>query len=201
MNIKNLIISSLIGGIVIGALANIPVINLINCLLCVGYWAGAILAVWLYKRFEGSLTLGQGVAVGALAGLWSGIINFIVGLISAASIATIITTIDQALPADTLDLQGDFVGRMAILINVFGIFLNIFLGTLGGLIGGAIFQTRPQADMPGEPLPRPDGEPPAVVIIEESTLQDEEQEEPVEQITEEGPVETEEKEDPQEKEG
>ena len=153
MNIKNLIISSLIGGIVIAALANIPVINVINCLLCIGYWAGAILAVWLYRRFEGSLTLGQGVAVGALAGVWSGLINFIVGLVGAASIATVLSTVEQVLPADTLNLDGDFIGRIAFLANIFGIFLNIFLGTLGGLIGGAIFQTKPEAIVTSAQVP------------------------------------------------
>lgn len=178
MNIKNLIISSLIGGIMIAALANIPPINLINCVLCIGYWAGSILAVWLYKRFQGSLTLGQGVAVGALAGVWSGLINFVLGLISAASIAAVISTIDHFLPADTLDLQGDFIGRMVILINVFGIFLNIFLGTLGGLIGGAIFQTKPEATITSESLPPVDEEPPAEEITEESTSAIEDQEEP-----------------------
>lgn len=145
MNIKNLIISSLIGGIVIAALANIPVINLINCLLCMGYWVGAILAVWLYRRFEGTLTLGQGVAVGALAGVWSGLINLILGLISAAGIATVITAVNQVLPADTLNLQPEFAGSLAILFNLVGVILNIVLGTLGGLIGGAIFQTKPEA--------------------------------------------------------
>jgi hypothetical protein len=196
MNVKNLIISSLIGGIVIAALANIPVINFINCLLCIGYWAGAILAVWLYKRFEGTLTLGQGVAVGALAGVWSGLINFIVGLIGVASLASAITALEGILPPETFDLQGDFVGRMAILVNVVGIFLNIFLGTLGGLIGGAIFQTKPQAVVTSEEvLPSPQGEP-AELMVEEITVEIEEQEKLPEQNVEENPSETEEQEQP-----
>jgi hypothetical protein len=196
MNIKNLIISSLIGGIVIAALANIPVINVINCLLCIGYWAGAILAVWLYRRFEGSLTLGQGVAVGALAGVWSGLINFIVGLVGAASIATVLSTVEQVLPADTLNLDGDFIGRIAFLANIFGIFLNIFLGTLGGLIGGAIFQTKPEAIVTSaQVLPSPQGEP-AVQIVEETTIEIEEEQEPPEQIAADSPIETEQQEDP-----
>lgn len=180
MNAKNLIISSLIGGIVIAALANIPVINLINCLLCMGYWVGAILAVWLYRRFEGTLTLGQGVAVGALAGLWSGLINFILGLISAAGIATLITALNQILPADTLDLQPDFAGGLAILFNLIGVFLNIVLGTLGGLIGGAIFQTRPEAGVMGDEAPvlgAPE-EPVAEQIADQSSSADEENGEP-----------------------
>jgi hypothetical protein len=180
MNTKNLIISSLIGGIVIAALANIPVISLINCLLCMGYWVGSILAVWLYKKFEGTLTLGQGVAVGALAGLWSGLINFILGLISAAGIATVITAVNQILPPDTLDLQPDFVGRLAILFNLVGVILNIVLGTLGGLIGGAIFQTRPEAGAMGdaEPVLGVPDEPVAKQIADQSGSGDEENGEP-----------------------
>jgi hypothetical protein len=196
MNIKNLIISSLIGGIVIAAIANIPVLQLINCLLCIGYWAGAILAVWLYRRFEGTLTLGQGVAVGALAGVWSGIINFIVGLITAAGIATAFTALEQVLPPDTLDVSSDFLASMAILVNVFGIVLNIFLGTLGGLIGGAIFQTKPEAGMTSEEvLPSPQGEP-AELVVEETTVEIEEQAQPAEQTAEESPAEPEEEEPP-----
>ncbi|UCD98358.1 MAG: hypothetical protein JSV42_15595 [Chloroflexota bacterium] len=160
MSIKNLIISSLIGGIVIAALANIPVINFINCLLCIGYWAGAILAVWLYKKLDGTLTVGQGVVVGAVSGIWSGLINFILGFIGAASVATILSFVDQFIPADTVDLQADFVGRLAILFNLVGVLLNIALGTLGGLIGGAIFQTKPESDLLVEvepELPAPEG--------------------------------------------
>ena len=175
MNIKNLIISSLIGGIIIAAIANIPVINLVNCLLCIGYWAGAILAVWLYKRFQGTLTLGQGVAIGAVTGVWSGLINFAIGLISAAGIATVFSAIDQVLPADTLNLDGDFIGRMAVLVNVFLVFFNIFLGTIGGLVGGAIFQTKPKSE---ELLVKELDEPPAELITNLSTPEVEDQEPP-----------------------
>lgn len=196
MNIKNLFISSLIGGIVIAAVANIPVLNFINCLLCIGYWAGAILAVWLYKRFEGTLTLGQGVAVGALAGVWSGIINLIVGLITTAGIATAFTAFEQVLPQDTLNLSSDFLASMAILVYIFGIILNIFLGTLGGLIGGAIFQTKPGASTTTEEaLPSPQGEP-AELVIEETKLEIEEQGESPELGAEENPPESEGQEDP-----
>jgi uncharacterized membrane protein YeaQ/YmgE (transglycosylase-associated protein family) len=179
MNTKNLIVSSLIGGIVIAALANIPVLNFINCLFCIGYWVGSILAVWLYKRLQGTLTLGQGVAVGALAGVWSGLINLVLGLISVAGVATIISTVNQFLPPDTLGLDADFIGRLAILSNVVGVFLNIVLGTLGGLIGGAIFQTRPQPEMGSEAepiLPAPAG--PAVEEITEESVPSAEEGEP-----------------------
>jgi hypothetical protein len=140
--------------------------------------------------------LGQGVAIGALAGVWSGLINFILGLISAAGIATIISAVDQVIPAETLDLQGNFIGQMAILINVFLVFFNIFLGTIGGLVGGAIFQTKPEESMPSEEiLPSPQGEA-AELIPEEAGVDDEEQGQQSEQKTEENPGKTEEEQQP-----
>jgi hypothetical protein len=183
MNTKNLIVSSLIGGAVIAAISNIPVINLINCLLCIGYWGGAILAVWLYKRFENTLTLGQGVAVGALAGVWAGLINFVVGLVSLAGIGAALSAVEQVLPPDSLGLESGFIESMALLINVLMIFLAIFLGALGGLIGGAIFQTKPEDKLTlepvtAEPIPPPAGEPMVVEIVEEDALEVEDVEEP-----------------------
>jgi tellurite resistance protein TehA-like permease len=63
MNIVSLLIASLISAVVTTALSNIPYLNLINCLLCAGFWAGAILAAWVYKRLTGSLTLRQSGAI------------------------------------------------------------------------------------------------------------------------------------------
>jgi hypothetical protein len=183
MNTKNLIISSLIGGVVIAAISNIPVINLINCLLCIGYWGGAILAVWLYKRFENTLTLGEGVAVGALAGVWAGLLNFVIGLISLAGIGAAISAVEQVLPPDTLGFEPGFIESMAMVVNVLLIFLAIFLGALGGLIGGAIFQTKPEErvivePVIVEPIPSPTGEPMAAEIVEEDVLEIEDEVEP-----------------------
>ena len=157
MNTKNLIVSSLIGGAVIAAISNIPVINLINCLLCIGYWGGAILAVWLYK--------------------------FVVGLVSLAGIGAALSAVEQVLPPDSLGLESGFIESMALLINVLMIFLAIFLGALGGLIGGAIFQTKPEDKLTlepvtAEPIPPPAGEPMVVEIVEEDALEVEDVEEP-----------------------
>ena len=42
MNIVSLLIASLIGAVVTTALSNVPYLNLVNCLLCAGFWVGAI---------------------------------------------------------------------------------------------------------------------------------------------------------------
>ena len=68
MNIVSLLIASLIGAVATTALSNVPYLNLVNCLLCAGFWTGAILATWVYKRMTGSLTLRQSIVVGSLTG-------------------------------------------------------------------------------------------------------------------------------------
>ena len=42
MNIVSLLIASLIGAVATTALSNVPYLNLVNCLLCAGFWVGAI---------------------------------------------------------------------------------------------------------------------------------------------------------------
>jgi len=59
MNTKHLLTASLIGGLTSLALANAPYLNLINLLLCAGFWIGPIVAVWLLRRLDGSLTLAK----------------------------------------------------------------------------------------------------------------------------------------------
>ena len=93
------------------------------------------------------------------------------------------SAIDQVIPSETLNLDGDFIGRMAILINVFLVVFNIFLGTIGGLIGGAIFQTKPQASDDGELILEEMEEPPAEQIADQSTPEIEEQEQPPEEAS------------------
>jgi hypothetical protein len=145
MNTKNLLIAGLIGGLVCTALSNIPVLNLVNCLLCVGFWGGAILAAWLYKRFTGSLTLGQGVLAGTVAGVCAGLLGFLLSFFGLAGASGLMATYSQFLPPDALTgAKANLVGPMAVLFNLVGVIVNVVFGVIGGLIGGAIFKSRPQ---------------------------------------------------------
>jgi hypothetical protein len=150
MHAKNLLISAAIGAMVITAMANVPILNLVNCLLCVGFWAGAILAVWLYRRFEGSVSLGQGVAIGALTGLFAGLLGFALSFVGMAGAGAMLNSVRSILPPEATTDMGDFgrqiaAGPTAILFNLIGVVVNILFGTLGGLIGGAFFRPRPPA--------------------------------------------------------
>jgi hypothetical protein len=141
MNTKNLLISSLVGGLVITVLANVPILNFINCLLCAGFWGGAILAVWLYKRQTGSVTLGQAVAVGTLAGLFGGVIGFLLSFTGWTGAQALMDSYAQFIPSDDA-AAAPLEGVAAMAFNVLGLMTIIVLGAIGGLIGGAIFKTR-----------------------------------------------------------
>jgi hypothetical protein len=89
MNNRSFILSALIAGVVIGVLANLPVLNIINCFLCLWVWAGGILAIFLYRSFNQrkfDLTPAQGAGLGALSGLIGAFIgigvNALAGVIS-----------------------------------------------------------------------------------------------------------------------
>jgi hypothetical protein len=141
VNTRNLLLASLIGGAVSLILTNVPVINLVNCLLCAGFWAGPLFAVWIYKRQTGSVTLGQGVAIGALAGVWSGVIGLLLSLVNLAGIQAVMDSLAVLAPEGT-DL-GESLGAVeSTLLNLGGVAFEIGIGAVGGLIGGALFRTK-----------------------------------------------------------
>ena len=148
MNTKNLLIASLVGGLAITLLANVPILNFVNCLLCAGFWGGAILAVWLYKRLTGSVTLGQATAVGTLAGVFAGLIGFLLSFTGLTGAQALLDSYAQFAPADAVAMEPPAAGVGAIAFNFLGLLTNIVFGAIGGLIGGAIFKTRTPAPPP-----------------------------------------------------
>ena len=112
MNTRSFVLSALISGAVIGFLANFPVLNLINCFLCIWVWVGGILAVFLYRRFEhgaSGLTAAQGAGLGALAGLIGAFVGVVVyALTSFISMPMFVEVarffqIEGDLPFETVD--------------------------------------------------------------------------------------------------
>jgi hypothetical protein len=147
MNTRYLLIASLIGGAVSLILTNVPVINLVNCLLCAGFWVGPLFATWIYKRQAGSLTLGQGVAIGALAGVWSGIVGLLLSLVNLSGIQAVIESYALLVP-EGIPLGEPLGAVESAALNIGGVVFEIAIGAIGGLIGGAIFRTKSAAPPP-----------------------------------------------------
>jgi len=151
MNTKNLLIASLVGGVISIILSNVPLLNLVNCIICAGFWLGPLFAVWLYRRQTGTVTLGQGAGIGALAGVWAGVLGLILALFNFAGFSALIQSYAQFLPPNS-GINPSLFGAMGWLFTFIGVGFDIVVGTIGGLVGGAIWKTTPSAP-PAPPAP------------------------------------------------
>jgi ABC-type Co2+ transport system permease subunit len=150
MNSRSFILSALIAGAVIGVLANLPVLNLINCFLCLWVWVGGMLAVYLYRRFqrgEGSLTGGQGAGLGAVAGL----VGTFVGLI-VYSLTSFISIPIFASVARFFQVEGDLPFKSGDAPSVVGSAVFFFMfnavtyplfGAISGLLAANLMGKKP----------------------------------------------------------
>jgi hypothetical protein len=146
MNFKNLAIAGLVGAGVSVFFSSVPILNFTNCLFCAPYWAGAILAVWIYRRLTGWLTLGQGVVIGLAAGMLATLISLalsLFGLINSADLMNKVQSVVSSNPNIPVQTGINF--------NC-GIGIEFIFGLIGGLIGGALFRTDKAAPPPSEPL-------------------------------------------------
>lgn len=145
MNTRSFIIASAVSGLAVALLSNLPLVWFGNCVVCMWLWAGGVLAVWLYRRLEGtasSVTAGRG----ALLGVVTGVIGAILGTI-------LISTWSGALIAKSLPPRAGLFQSVLNKILDFVVLRQAFswtqalayavvyplFGTIGGAIAGSIF--------------------------------------------------------------
>src|SRR5512135_2930030 len=150
MNAKNMWIAVLSGAAMSLLLANVPLLNLINVLLCAGFWVSALFAVWMYRRLNGSVTLLEGLKIGALSGLIAWGVGFLLSFVGLAGIQGLMNGAAQFLPGDATKGMQDIQTWAATLINFSGILLEVVFGAVGGWIGGIIFRTDRKMEKQGE---------------------------------------------------
>ena len=138
MNVKNLTFASIVGAAASLLLVNVPFLNLINCLLCIGFWGSAVLAVWLYRRLTGPVSLKDAVIVGLATGLVTGVIGFALSFAGLAGGEAIVNSVRTIAP----DAEVDFAQGSGVLFNLCGAGVDLAGGVLGGLIGGALFRIK-----------------------------------------------------------
>jgi hypothetical protein len=157
MNNRSFILSALIAGAAIGVLANLPVLNIINCFLCLWVWAGGIVSIFLYRGFNHGkfdLTAARGAGLGALSGL----IGAFIGIAVNASTSFISLPMFNSL-ARFFQVEGTLpftAGSMPALVS--STFFFFILDALGYPLFGAIsgFIT---ANLMGKESPPKSGEP------------------------------------------
>jgi hypothetical protein len=143
MNTKTLLVASLAGGLISTVLVNTPFVNLINLLVCAGFWIGPLAAVWLYRRLAGPLTLGQAATVGMLAGVWHGLLGLALSPLGLAGAGSLLNAAQPMLAGQDLStVETVLTGAGGLLINLAGIVVDVVFGLIGGLAGGLIFGAR-----------------------------------------------------------
>ncbi len=143
---------ALIGGVLLGLLSAIPVVNLVNICCCLWALIGGLLASYLYiKNSPVPARAGDGAILGALAGLVGAVIVVIIGIpisIIAGGITRelLIRLIENLNPgqAEAIRTQMEAGSTIpgAILNGIVLAVLLVIFSTIGGLLGVPIFEKR-----------------------------------------------------------
>lgn len=148
---------ALIGGISLGIASALPYLEMINAACCALYVAGGTLASYLYMKAlpspPATAPYKDGAVVGLLAGVFGGIAYALVAFllrvagVGSEDAAEALAMVEQQgveLPPFVLDIMGasgPSLG-MAITLLTSGVILYGIFGTLGGLLGVAIFSKK-----------------------------------------------------------
>ncbi len=138
MNSRSFILSALISGVIIGLLANLPILNIINCFLCIFVWIGGVIAVFIYRGFEHGtlgLTTGQGAGLGALAGLFGAFIGIFVNILTGFISQPIFNSIANYFQVGNMPFQSNTLASLLISSFFFFILDAIFYPIFGALSG------------------------------------------------------------------
>ena len=147
---------ALFGGLFIGVLSTLPIIQFGNCLCCMWVLGGGARAVYLMQQNH---PYQVNAADGALVGLLAGVVGGIVGGLLLIPIMMVFGPFQQQMiqrmiaanpdvPQETRDMierftaGGAIIGLALFIKIVFGICVDAVFGMLGGLLGVAIFKKK-----------------------------------------------------------
>lgn len=170
---------ALVGGAFLGITSALPLIGALNCACCLLVLVGGVIASFMYSREYPWLTYGDGATVGALAGLFGGVIWTAVSVplewlkmrigLGLADVSALEGVLDRSdIPPEFREILLNLVsdGGMGMAMIFFSFALNLVLGlifaTIGGVIGTAIFRKEPPVTPPdtGQWMPPPGPMPP-----------------------------------------
>lgn len=145
--------SALIGGAVFGIASLLPYIGLVNAFCCALYIAGGVLATYLYLKEAppaAKAPYGEGAVVGLLAGVFGGIVVAIVspiltamGYMPGAEVLEMLKGFGVPMP--DMDVAAEVTALTLVMGAVQAIVLYMIFGTIGGLVGTAIFHKKDDA--------------------------------------------------------
>jgi hypothetical protein len=149
---------ALIGGVVLGILSVIPIVNFVNICCCLWAILGGLLAAKFYVNASPTpANAGDGAIVGALAGVVGGAIVIVIGIPVSIMTSGLMTGLMVSLLENLNPSQAEMMraqmeaGQTVAGAIVNGIILAVLLvifSTLGGLIGVSIFEKRKGGNVP-----------------------------------------------------
>ena len=155
---------ALIGGLVMGVLSALPIIQAGNICCCLWVISGGVVAAYLLQQKEpGPITQGDGALIGLLAGLVGAVVCSVVSIPITLIVAPMQRQITQQL-LDNPDLPPEFRdlllrsqgGGFRIIWFMVSLIIQLVAGaifsTLGGVLGSLLFAKKPP---PGEIVPPP----------------------------------------------
>jgi hypothetical protein len=155
---------ALLGGLVIGVLSALPVINLANCCCAWILFGGALAAYLMQQNHPEPIQIGDGAIAGLLAGSVGAFVWLIVSIPISAVMAPLQSEMAQRMLRNASDMAPELrsvlesmQGGPAIGLGLlFGFFLMLcvstLFGMLGGLFGALMFRKSPPPVMP-PPIP------------------------------------------------
>jgi hypothetical protein len=140
------------GGLFIGVLSALPVVNAGNCCCCLWVISGGVLAVYLRQQQTPlQIDAAEGALVGLLAGLVGGIVAAIISIPLQLMVGPYQRELMERILASNPDVPAearDAVERFASgagfrLIGILvSIVIYVIFGMVGGLLGVAIFKKK-----------------------------------------------------------
>jgi hypothetical protein len=152
---------AIIGGVVLGLLSIIPIVNLGNICCCLWAILGGVLATYLYvKASPVPASPGDGAILGAMAGAVGGLMAIVLGIpisIVAGGItrAIFLRLMEGFNPSQAEMMRIQMEAGISIVREIVnGIILAVCLvifSTVGGLLGVPIFEKRKRDTAPPPP--------------------------------------------------
>ena len=140
MDKRNLLITVAVVGGATAVISSLPLINLLNCLLCAWVWVGGAAGVWFYQRqTKTTVTSAQGAGIGALTGLAAALIGVLIGFLFSGLGLGIMSMTQSGAGQDLIDtlVAAGVVQGLGLVITIV---LYPAFGALGGVIGQSIFK-------------------------------------------------------------
>jgi len=152
---------ALLGGLAIGVLSALPVINLANCCCAWILFGGALAAYLMQQNHPDRIEIGDGAMVGLLAGLVGAFVWLIISVPISAAMAPIQSEMTQRMLRDASDLAPEVravlervSGGPAIGIGLlFGFIVMLVVSTLFGMVGGLFGSLMFRKNGPPPPMP------------------------------------------------